>query len=58
MPKLNTQGSEYTKVLNMPDIVHNLGSLYKILTTYCDRGVFRRFSDSEDGALWKNNYTL
>ena len=46
MPKLNIQGSEYAKVLNMPDIVHNLGSLYKILTTYCDRSVFRSFSDS------------
>ena len=31
---LNKQRSEYAKVLNMPDIVHSLGSLCKVLSTY------------------------
>ena len=31
---LNKQGSKYAKVLDMPDIVHSLGSLFKVLCTY------------------------
>ena len=31
---LNKQGSEYAKVLNMIAIVHSLGSMYKVLSTY------------------------
>ena len=31
---LNKQGSEHARVLNMPDIVQSLRSLYKELSTY------------------------
>ena len=30
---LNKQGSEYAKVLNIPNIMHNLETLYKVLST-------------------------
>ena len=43
---LNKQGSEFARVLNMPDIVHRLRSLYKLLSTYGDRVVFRTFLGS------------
>ena len=29
---LNKQGSEYARVLNIPDIVHSLWSLYKLFS--------------------------
>ena len=34
---LNKQSSEYANVINMPGIVHNLGSMYKVPSTYCER---------------------
>ena len=40
---LNKQGSKYAKVLNMPDIVHRLGSLCKILSFYWNKGVLKTF---------------
>ena len=35
------QGSEYLKTANVSDKVHSIKLLYKILSSYQDRGVFR-----------------
>ena len=43
---LNKHRSECAKALNIPDIVHSLGSLCEVLSTYLDRGVLRTFSDN------------
>ena len=38
---LNKQSSEYAKILNVSDTVHGIRSLYKLLNSYRDRGMFR-----------------
>ena len=45
---LKNQGFEYAMVLNRhsTDIVHSVKSLYKVLNTSWDSGVFRILSDS------------
>ena len=42
----------------MPDIVHSPRSPHKVLRTFDNKGMFKTLSDSEDGTLRKNNYTL
>ena len=39
---LNKYNFEYARILNVSDAVHSLRSLYKSLSNYRDRGVFRR----------------
>ena len=36
-----TQSSEYARILNVSDAVHSIRSLHKLLSSYCDRDVFR-----------------
>ena len=38
-------GSEYVKTANVSDEVHSIKLLYKILSSYQDRGVFRTLSN-------------
>ena len=37
---------EYARVLNTPEIVHSLRSLYEVLSNYRDRSMFRTLSDN------------
>ena len=52
---LKTQSAEYARILNMSDAVHNIRSMYKLLSSYRDRDVFRTLSNIEDGAFCKKN---
>ena len=38
---LNKQSSEYARIPNVSDSVHSIRSLYKLLSSYQDRDVFR-----------------
>ena len=42
---LNTQSSESAKILNLSDAVHNIRSLYKLLSSDRGRGVFKTLSN-------------
>ena len=42
---LNKQISEYVRILNVSDAVHSISSLYKLLSSCPDRGVFRALSN-------------
>ena len=55
---LNKQGSEYAKVLNMIVIVHSLGSMYKVLSTYETGSCSEPFQTAKMELLRKNNYTF
>ena len=44
----NRQDSEYANVLNTFHAIHSLRSLYKLMSTYGDMGVFRRMSKIYD----------
>ena len=55
---LNKQGSEYAKVLNMIVIVHSLGSMYKVLSTYETGSRSEPFQTAKMKLLRKNNYTF
>ena len=44
----NRQDSEYANVLNTFHATHSLRSLYKLMSTYGDMGVFRRMSKIYD----------
>ena len=53
MSEQDVNMSEFTikeRVLNMPSKIHSMGSLYKIMSTYGEMGVFRTLSK-----IWKNN---
>ena len=52
---LKTQSAEYARILNMSDVVHSIRSMYKLLSSYRDRDVFRTLSNIEDGAFCKKN---
>ena len=39
--KKNKQTAEYARILNVSDAVHNIRSLYKLMSSYRDRDVFR-----------------
>ena len=43
---LNKQSSEYTRFLNVSDGVYSARSLYKLLSSYRDRGVSRTLSNN------------
>ena len=55
---LNKQGSEYAKFLNMIAIVHSLGSMYKVLSTYETGSCSEPFQTANMELLRKNNYTF
>ena len=38
---LNNQKAEYARILSVSDAVHSVRSLYKLLSSYRDRDVFR-----------------
>ena len=40
------QGAEYARILNVFDVVHSTMSLYKLLSSYRDKGVFRTLSNT------------
>ena len=52
------QDSEYAKVLNMIVIVHSLGSMYKVLSTYETGSCSEPFQTAKMELLRKNNYTF
>ena len=54
---LNKQSSEYARLVNVSDAVRSIRSLYKLLSSYRDRGVFRRLSNIKNGAFCKKNNT-
>ena len=39
------QSAEYASILNVSDAVHSIRSLYKLLSSYRDRDVFRALSN-------------
>ena len=43
---LKKQSAEYARILNVFDVVHSIRSLYKLLSSYRDRDVFRALSDN------------
>ena len=43
---------EYAKLLDVSDVVHNIKSLCKLMSSCQDRGGFRTLSNI-DGAFWK-----
>ena len=42
---LKKQSAAYTKILKVSDAVHSIRSLYKLLSSYRDRDVFRTLSN-------------
>ena len=50
---LKKQSAEYARILNVSDAVHSIRSLYKLLSSYRDRDVFRTLSNIQDGAFCK-----
>ena len=50
-------GAEYSRILNVSEAVHSTRSLYKLLSSYRDRDVFRTLSNINDGAFCKKNNT-
>ena len=44
---LKKQGIEYVRILNVSDPVHSIRSLYKLLSSYRDRDIFRTLSNIE-----------
>ena len=42
LKKLST---EYARILNMPDAVHSIRSLYKLMSIYGDKDLFRTLSN-------------
>ena len=66
-----TQGSKYATIwlnmseftitdmiLNISHIMHCARTLYKLISTYWEMGIFRALSKIKDRALWKNNYSF
>ena len=66
-----TQGSKYATIwlhmseftiidmtLNISHIMHCVRTLYKLIGTYWEMGIFRALSKIKDRALWKNNYSF
>ena len=43
---LKKQSTEYARILNVFDVVHSIRSLYKLLSSYRDRDVFRTLSNN------------
>ena len=43
---LKKQSTEYARILNVFDVVHSIRSLYKLLSSYRDRNVFRALSNN------------
>ena len=39
------RSAEYARIRNVADGVHSIGSLYKLLSSYRDRDVFRTLSN-------------
>ena len=54
---LKNQSAKYSRILNVSDAVHSVRSLYKLLSSYRDRDVFRTLSNIYDGAFSKENNT-
>ena len=52
---LKNQSAKYSRILNVSDAVHSVRSLYKLLSSYRDRDVFRTLSNIYDGAFSKEN---
>ena len=42
---LKTWSAEYARIPNVPDAVHSLRSLYKLLNSYRGKGVFKTLSN-------------
>ena len=42
---LKKQSAEYARILNVSDAVHSIKSLYKLLSSYQNRGLFRTLSN-------------
>ena len=42
---LKKQSAEYARILNLSNVVHSVGLLYKLLSSYRDRDVFRTLSN-------------
>ena len=42
---LKIQSVEYARILNVSDTVHSVRSLYKLMSSYRDRYVFKTLSD-------------
>ena len=49
------QSAEYAIILNVSNEVHNIRSMYKLLSSYRDREVFTTLSHILDGAFCKKN---
>ena len=52
---LKNQSAKYSRILNVSDTAHSVRSLYKLLSSYRDRDVFRTLSNIYDGAFSKEN---
>ena len=52
---LKKQSAEYARILDVSDIVQGMRSLYKSLSSYWDRDVFRTLPNIYDGVLCKKN---
>ena len=52
---LKNQSAKYSRILNVSDAAHSVRSLYKLLSSYRDRDVFRTLSNIYDGAFSKEN---
>ena len=49
------QTAEYARILNVSDTVYSIRSMYKLVSSYQDRDVFRTLSNIWDGAFCKKN---
>ena len=52
---LNKQSAEYVKILNVSGAVHSIRSLYKLLSSYRDKDLFRTLSNIQGRAFYKKN---
>ena len=42
---MKTWSAEYARIPDVPDAMHSLRSLYKLLSSYWGKGVFKTLSD-------------
>ena len=45
--------AEYARILGVSDAVHSIRSLYKLLSSYRDRNIFRTLSNAQKEAFRK-----
>ena len=49
------KSAEYVKILNVSGAVHSIRSLYKLLSSYRDKDLFRTLPNIQGRAFCKNN---